>query len=427
MHEPQQLLLEVADVVGAEMVEPGSPSNAVGDVIPGVVVTPPDIDAVCRLLAWADRRRVAVTPLGGGTKVGWGGVPPVVDVALSTRRLDAVIEHRHADLTATVQAGVTLDAVNRDLATHGQWIALDPCGSDRATIGGILATNDSGPSRHHHGAPRDLLLGVTFVTGDGTLAHAGGRVVKNVAGYDIGKLLVGSHGSLGVIVEATFKLLPRPEASRTVEVTTSSPHALTRCALQVASSQLVATAIEVVWPPPRALVRFESVERAVIEQAHAACEIARSHEAAARVLDADEEASCWREHASLPWAGDAAVVALGIAGSHVGRELEWLGDAATQSGLQVTVVGRLALGSLRVALRGPLDAQVSTVELLRARRRDTGGHVVLLRGSGELRRRVDPWGPLGDVARIMPAIKRRFDPNGVLNAGRWPFEREPQA
>src|SRR5499427_9566622 len=134
------------------------------------------------------------------------------------RGLRRVLAHEHGDMTATVEAGATLRDVNRALARHGQWLPLDPPRADRATIGGILATNDSGPLRHRYGTPRDLVIGVQLATTDGVLSKAGGRVVKNVAGYDLSKLVAGSFGSLAAIVSATFKLAPIPAASKTLRI-----------------------------------------------------------------------------------------------------------------------------------------------------------------------------------------------------------------
>jgi glycolate oxidase FAD binding subunit len=424
MMEPSALVEEAREALGADRVAAGAAADAVAGVVPRLVGRPRDADDVCRLLAWADARRLAVVPTGGTTKVGWGSPPRIIDVALSTRRLTAVIEHRHEDLTATVQAGATLEAVNDALGARGQWLPCDPSWPDLATIGGVLATNDSGPRRHRHGAPRDLLIGITFVTPDGTLARAGGRVVKNVAGYDIGKLLVGSHGSLAVIVDATFKLQPRSPDSRTVEVGGVSAEALTGLARAVSSSEMVPSAVEITWPPARALVRFESVEPAVVRQAESAYAIARGLGATARILDAGEEAACWREHATRPWSGDAAVVGLGLPASQVGGELDWLGRVAEARGVAVAVAGRLAMGSLRVSLAGSSGAQVAILRDLRDRRLERGGHVLVLRASDDLRRAVDPWGPLGDAAPIMRAVKARFDPNGVLSPGRWPGAEE---
>ena len=159
---------------------------------------------------------------GRARSSGWGAAPRQIDILISTARLNAVVAHRHGDLTATIQAGARLGDVNRALAQHRQWIPLDPPSADSATIGGIVATNDSGPRRHRYGAPRDLIIGVEFARADGRLAKGGGIVVKNVAGYDLPRLLTGSFGSLGVIVTATFKLYPLTAASRTLIVEPSN-------------------------------------------------------------------------------------------------------------------------------------------------------------------------------------------------------------
>jgi glycolate dehydrogenase FAD-binding subunit len=184
------------------------------------LLEPASAGEVAAILAGASRDRKPILIRGAGTKLTWG--EPVsaapVDLVLSTAKLNRVLAHRHGDLTATVQAGATLADVNRTLATHGQWLPLDPPWADRCTIGGLVATNDSGPRRHRYGAPRDLIIGIDIVRADGVAAKAGGIVVKNVAGYDLGRLMTGSFGSLAVIVSATFKLYPLPAASRTVVI-----------------------------------------------------------------------------------------------------------------------------------------------------------------------------------------------------------------
>ena len=202
----ERLLQTAVTLVGSAGVRVGEPADAIEGVVPGIVVEPASVDAVGGLLAWASREKLSVLARGSGTKLGWGPAPRTIDVLLSTAKLNAVVAHRHGDLTATIQAGATLGDVNRTLARHRQWIPLDPPSADRATIGGLVATNDSGPRRHRYGAPRDLIIGIEFVRADGLLAKGGGIVVKNVAGYDLPRLLTGSFGSLGVIVTATFKL-----------------------------------------------------------------------------------------------------------------------------------------------------------------------------------------------------------------------------
>ena len=176
-------------------------------------VEPATVEEVAELLAAATRSNQRIVIRGGGT-TGDRSSAPDGDILLTTTRLNRVLAHRHGDLTATVEAGAVLDDVNRVLARQGQWIPLDPPRSDRATIGGIVATNDSGPRRHRYGAPRDLIIGVEIARADGVRAKAGGIVVKNVAGYDVARLMAGSYGCLGVIVNATFKLYPRVRRRR---------------------------------------------------------------------------------------------------------------------------------------------------------------------------------------------------------------------
>ena len=189
------------------------------------------------MLATAAKQRTSVVLRGGGTKIGWGRKPSSVDLVLSTKRLDAVVAHEHADLTATVQAGARLDEVNRILARQGQWLPIESA-FDESTIGGVVATNDSGPLRHRYGTPRDLLIGIRLALTDGRLIKAGGNVVKNVAGYDVGRLISGSHGSLAAIVSVTFKLSPLPAATGTLVATFDRADTLVAAVSAITSSQL---------------------------------------------------------------------------------------------------------------------------------------------------------------------------------------------
>src|SRR5438552_13079707 len=231
----------------------GTADDAVDGIVPRFVVEPGSAEAVADTLVWASRDTLSVLTRGAGTKLGWGPAPRLIDVLLSTRRLNNVVAHRHGDLTATVQAGASLAEVNGELARHRQWIPLDPPWADRATIGGLVATNDSGPRRHRYGAPRDLIIGAEFARADGKLAKGGGIVVKNVAGYDLPRLMTGSVGSLAVIVTATFKLYPLPAASRTLAVTLRNERDLASLASAVLDSHLTPTAMEFDTGPMRFL------------------------------------------------------------------------------------------------------------------------------------------------------------------------------
>jgi len=337
------------------------------------------------------------------------------DLVLSTAKLNAVVAHRHGDLTATVQAGATLDAVNRTLAAHGQWLPLDPPWSDRATIGGIVATNDSGPRRHRYGTPRDLIIGVEIVRADGILAKAGGIVVKNVAGYDLSRLVTGSFGSLGLIVSATFKLYPLPTASRTVVIDGSSQQLGALLAALIAS-QLTPSAIELEAPPGRLLVRFETIDVAADQQAASVVSMAEREGATARIVLGEDERTAWVEHARRPWAGDGAVARMSVLRAAVVPMAEWLIGAFPDA----EIVGRAGVGVLLACIGGDAPEQARAVTELRSRIPAGQGSVVVVRGSDELKSCIDVWGPIGDGLPMMRAIKQQFDPRGILNPGRGP-------
>ena len=373
-------------------------------------------------LAAAARDRKTVAIVGAGTKSRWGSIAPPADVTLSTQSLNQVVEHRHGDLTATVQAGASLADVNRVLARHGQWIALDPPFAGRATIGGIVATNDSGPRRHRFGAPRDQIIGVELVRADGTVAKAGGIVVKNVAGYDLGRLVTGSFGTLAVIASATFKLYPIPPASRTVVIdggANASSEYLQAVVSALTTSQLTPTAIELQTHPLRVLVRFESIEVAAEEQASRAATLAAANGGRADTVAGDEETSLWEAHMQRPWAAEGAVVKVALMPTDIGPTLRWCDE--TLHDVEWEAVGRAGVGVLLLRVGGDTPRQQRAIAALRARIPPGRGSVMVLRATDDLKRAVDVWGPAGDALPVMRAIKQQFDPAGLLNPGRGPF------
>jgi glycolate oxidase FAD binding subunit len=204
----------------------------------------------------------AVRVRGAATRVGWGAPVAEPDVELSSERLDAVVEHNAGDLTAVVQAGVPLARLRDQLAAAGQMLALDPPGE--GTVGGLFATADSGPLRHRHGAPRDLVLGMTVALSDGTLARAGGKVIKNVAGYDLAKLFTGSYGTLGAILEVAVRLHPVPPATATAVGSADDPDLVAAGATALAHARIEAQCLDVAWAAGtgRVLARFAGAEAA---------------------------------------------------------------------------------------------------------------------------------------------------------------------
>ena len=212
-----ELAKTLEGIVGGEHVRVGEGARAyaVDGVFPAAVVFPGSVDEVSAVLAACSQAGAAVVPWGGGVHMGLGSLPRKVDVVLALGRMNQVLDHEPGDMTSTVQAGMALNHFQSHLGRHGQFLSLDPPGGSRATIGGILAANASGPRRLRYGAARDLLIGLRVVHADGTVTKGGAKVVKNVTGYDMNKLYVGSLGTLGVIVEATFRLYPIPPAERT--------------------------------------------------------------------------------------------------------------------------------------------------------------------------------------------------------------------
>ncbi len=237
-------LLEASGIAGRGLARRADAPDAIEGVLPQFVVEPHSAEALAAVLGWSSKEGLSVVLRGNGTKLEWGRRLPSIDLVVSTRSLNRVLAHQHGDLTATIEAGATLADVGRDLGRHGQWLPL--AGSfAQATVGGTVATNDSGPLRHRHGTPRDLLIGIQLALADGHLVKSGGNVVKNVAGYDLGKLMSGSFGSLAAIVSATFKLAPLPASSSTIVATFRNLEALAEAAASIGASQLEPVAFDV--------------------------------------------------------------------------------------------------------------------------------------------------------------------------------------
>lgn len=390
-------------------------------VVPRSVVEPASADELAATLASASKQRASVVIRGGGTKLGWGRTPSSVDIVLTTTRLNAVVAHERADLTATVQAGARLDEVNRALARHGQWIPIESA-FDESTIGGAIATNDSGPLRHRYGTPRDLLIGIRLALADGRLTKAGGNVVKNVAGYDIGKLMSGSHGSLAAIVSATFKLMPLPAASSTLVATFDRGEALVAALGAVTNSQLEPAAIEVRTASrespagTRLLLKFESTPGALaayVQRARALMEGATF-----AVVAGDSEATLWREHVRAPWVSPGMIVRLAWMPASLDAVLAVVGDLSGAVA-DAELIGRAALGSGLLRVDADARMQRNVVERLRSRT-DVFRQVVVLRADPQVKQQLDVWGPLGDAGSLGASVKHALDPHGILNAGRGP-------
>jgi glycolate oxidase FAD binding subunit len=429
--------------------------------MPREIIEPASAEETAEVLAAAAKERTSVVLRGGGTKIGWGCKPSSVDLVVSTKRLDAVVAHEHADLTATVQAGARLDEVNRILARQGQWLPIESA-FDESTIGGVVATNDSGPLRHRYGTPRDLLIGIRLALTDGRLIKAGGNVVKNVAGYDIGRLMSGSHGSLAAIVSATFKLSPLPAATATLVATFEQADALVAAVAAITSSQLEPAAIEIrvgssvgavisrsdrsirsdrskpqndpndrgsnVPNDPNVpnepddrrtydlLLKFESTPTALDTYVNRARALIGPSDS--EVVSSVSEADLWRAHLRAPWRTRGMVVRFAWLPASLGGVLDFVDELRNTVG-DVEMIGRAALGSGVLRVDADSRVQRNVVDRLRSRS-DVFRHVVVLRAEPQLKQQLDVWGPLGDAGSLGASVKHALDPHGILNAGRGP-------
>jgi glycolate oxidase FAD binding subunit len=398
-------------------------TDAIDGVKPGLVIEPESPEALADMLAWASRERRSLVLRGRGTKLGWGRRPDPIDVILSTRRLNRVLAYAHGDLTATFQAGALLADVNRELGRQRQWLPLDTP-FDHTTIGGTIATNDSGSLRQRYGTPRDLLIGIHLATTDGRLVKAGGNVVKNVAGYDLGRLISGSFGSFAAIVSATFKLSPMPVSSQTLVATFRAADAVTASARAVRASQLEPAAFDIHVEADASrqetryqlLLRFASTPDAIAPQIERARALMRSD--SADVVGDDREADVWRQVAHVHGSPSGAVVKMSWLAAALPEVLTLVEDVARAAG-PVAFVGRVAVGAGFVRVDADSAGQIAAIERLRSAP-GVVGNVVLLRADPDVKEKAGIWGAGGDTANLLQQIKHTLDPAGVLNAGRGP-------
>jgi glycolate oxidase FAD binding subunit len=398
---------------------------------PRWVVRPASLEQLGQIQALASDGRLAVVPRGSGSSLELGHPPRHLDLVLDLTGLDQAIEYNPDDLTITVQAGISAGALAARLAPHRQWLPLDPPGGAARTVGGIVATNASGPRRVRYGTSRDLLLGVRFVQADGVVTWGGSKVVKSVSGYDVPKLMVGALGTLGVLAELTLRLHPLPDAERSWLALFENARAAQALAERVVDSALQPSRLEFFNARALQLVSAESagagvavsigsVDEAVREQGERLTALARS--SAGRIVPLPE--GFWRaaESAMVPPESatvlHVAALADRLAGT-IGAVEDAFGVVAPAADVRLS--GCAALGTLRVVVGGATAPETAAVTArIRALVDEVGGSVVVARGSVELRRAIDPWGPVEPQAlALMRALRDEFDPGHVLNPGRY--------
>jgi glycolate oxidase FAD binding subunit len=409
-------LEDLQRIVGAEHAREATAEDAVDGVEPSFVAEPGSVEETSELLRFANDQGLAVSVRGGGTKTALGNPPRELDLILSTARMNEVIEHVPGDQVVRVQAGIKLQDLQDRLAGTEQMLGIDP--PERgATIGGVVAANSTGPRRYRYGTIRDLIIGITVVLSDGTVAKAGGKVVKNVAGYDLSKLFTGSLGTLGVIAECNFRLHPRPEAARTVALEPESTLAAGQAAQAIMHAQLVPSAVELNWSEDTRLltVLIEGIEPSVEAQAETASYLLRGFGELA-----DEEADSLGPLAP-PGAGDDEVaIKISTPPAELTGVLDSTLGACSRRGVAARITGHAGVGVTYAALSGAdEEARVQVVEELREIWTRRGGSVVVREAPPTFKERVEVWGPLGSRLELTRRVKEKFDPRGTLNPGRF--------
>jgi glycolate oxidase FAD binding subunit len=409
-----------------------------GDVVGGCqahyVGAPASTGEAAALLRAAAGLGLTVVARGSGSRLHWGAPPTGCDLIVETRRLDRVIEHAAGDLVASIQAGVRLDDLAEVLAQAGQRLALDPppvSARGLGTIGGVIATGAAGALRFRYGSPRDLLIGITVVRADGTVAKSGGKVVKNVAGYDLGKLYAGSFGTLGLITEATFRLHPKPETATWISVECPNPATAAETVAVMADSPLAPAAVELHWPSAAA-----GISVSVLLEGDSVSVRSRADRMVALVsrgmtgLPSDQTKRSDGSSGHSPLAeGLATHIRVAFWAGQLALVLSCIRESASARGLDPHISGAAAAGVLDVLLAdvARADAVAGFVEDLRAglsRLAGVGGVVpsvasaVVVSAPTEVRDVVEMWGPVPSLA-LMRAVKDQFDPEHRMAPGRF--------
>jgi len=417
------LVRQLESELGADAVsaEPSAlAAHAVDGKVPALICVPATPEQLAAVLRICREKEAAVIPWGGGTAMAIGNPPRRADVILKTHRLDRIIDHDHANLTVTVQSGRTLNALQAALAPQKQYAPLDPPFAHQATVGAIVAANLNGPRRSSHGSVRDLVIGMKVVLGTGEQIKAGGKVVKNVAGYDMGKLFTGSLGTLGIITEVTLRVAPIAQSGATVIINGTLDQAI-QLANALADSKLLPSAVflrnvasEQAW---QLAIRFEGFEPTVARQLGDLESMAQRFAMRANSLSVDHEQQIWQELGNLPLAPDRLVYRVTVPRRSVAAAMVALPRSWPAPQIP-TIIVDIVMGTLWVICPANKIAAAYFFELT-SLARQAHGHAVLFAAPAELKSGIEVWGPTPPAFSLMRQIKQRFDPKAILNPGRF--------
>lgn len=398
--------------------------------VPEYMICPDSQDALAEVVTWAHRDGIRLLPCGSGSKLDWGGLAAGVQVILSTERLNRLVEHATGDMVVIAEAGLPFANLQAALAPTNQFLSLDPSHPDRATLGGIVATADSGALRQRYGGVRDLLIGISFVRADGQVARGGGKVVKNVAGYDLMKLMTGAYGTLGVLNQLIFRTYPLPEAAATV-VAVGDGGAIAQLTQSILLSSLTPTALELLAPVTTQslgldsgtsnnfglLVRFQSIPASVEQQSASVRNQAESTGLATTLLQDASETDLWkrlREKWDEPAHSDAITCKIGVRPTCA---IELLSALENLEDVQPTLA-TLHAGSGLGYLHLPADASPSVLQHIRQLCETHSGYLTVQRASVPLKQSFDIWGIRSETLPLMQGLKQRFDAQNLLSPDR---------
>ena len=436
LHDELQRIVGESGILPEEQIA----AYAFDGYVPKAVVLPTSAQEIQEVLQFAVKQNLSVMPAGAGTKLGIGNLPQKVDIVLATTRLNSVVEYEPADLTVTVEAGIRLRDLQTELAKHRQYLVLNPPYADRCTIGGIVATNASGSFRLRYGTARNQVLGLRVVRADGTVVKSGGKVVKNVAGYDLNKLYIGAFGTLGIITEVTLKLSPIPVRQAILTADFQNVQEAVDTGLAIVGSQTLPMFVNlfVNSDPTRRgtqgptdqnqsmlVVGFGGDPETVAWQLTQCQGIMERNSAVGVTIVEDEplqhlqetvqEFSADNRNAEIVGAKlnlkrtDLAEFASQI------READWTRD--------VQMMALLGSGVLYITIPVASDTDypslADTLTQLRQTAISKQGNLVIEVAPPELKRHIDVWGSVEGTLSLMKQIKSKFDPVGLLNPGRF--------
>jgi glycolate oxidase FAD binding subunit len=384
---------------------------------PHCLVYPSDSTALSSLVRFAKENRLSLLVAGQGSKLDWGGLVKSPDILVSTKKLNRIIDHARGDLTITVEAGLKLADLQAFLASSGQFLPLDPSYAENATIGGIMATADAGTWRQRYGGVRDLILGFSFIRHDGEIAKAGGRVVKNVAGYDLMKLFTGSYGTLGIINQITLRLYPQTTNSETLIITGNSEN-ISKLSQVIRQSALTPTVAEYLSPQmtqalglgenAALLLRFETIPASINEQSQQVRDLGQQLDCVTNSYRDNEEVSLWQRYRKTI--------------DNFGQETDFfckIGLLPSNLGIVIDKINGLASINLSSGVGKVILKSPENLDKIRSLCSANQGYLTVLTAPKSVKEKIEPWGYTGNAITMMKTLKNKFDPQAIFNPERF--------